>query len=61
LQTGAKKVMRSLTVIERAVSLANEGATFLMRIRPYRTVEKVIDGVPLTITVPQVGAHRRAG
>jgi two-component system, chemotaxis family, CheB/CheR fusion protein len=48
LQKDAKKVMRSLTVIEKEVSLADEGMSFLMRIRPYRTVEKVIDGVVIT-------------
>ncbi len=47
-QKDAKKVVRSLTVIEKEVSLADEGMTFLMRIRPYRTVEKVIDGVVIT-------------
>jgi two-component system, chemotaxis family, CheB/CheR fusion protein len=44
----ATKVVRSLTVIEKEVSLADEGMIFLMRIRPYRTVESVIDGVVIT-------------
>jgi two-component system, chemotaxis family, CheB/CheR fusion protein len=48
LQKDAKKVMRSLTVIEKEVSLADEETFFLMRIRPYRTVEKVIDGIVIT-------------
>ena len=48
LQKDAKKVMRSLTVIEKEVSLIDEDTFFLMRIRPYRTVEKVIDGVVIT-------------
>ena len=35
-------------VVERDVSLKDSSATFLMRIRPYRTVTNTVDGVVLT-------------
>jgi two-component system, chemotaxis family, CheB/CheR fusion protein len=48
LEKDAKKVLRTLSVFDKEVSLADEGMTFLMRIRPYRTVGNVIDGVVIT-------------
>jgi two-component system CheB/CheR fusion protein len=48
LQRDAKAVLRSLTVLERQVSLEGGGMTFILRLRPYRTVDNVIDGVVLT-------------
>lgn len=41
-------VQASQTIIERDVALTDQSATFLMRIRPYRTVTGTIDGVVLT-------------
>lgn len=41
-------VQRKLTNVEREVTLADGSATFIVRIRPYRTVKNVIDGVVLT-------------
>ena len=41
-------VQTSQSVIERDVALNDLTATFLMRIRPYRTVTNIIDGVVLT-------------
>jgi two-component system CheB/CheR fusion protein len=41
-------VLRDLATVEREVSLKGGGATFIMRVRPYRTVDNVIDGVVMT-------------
>lgn len=40
--------MRELTVLEREVDLHDRGASYVMRIRPYRSVERVIEGVVMT-------------
>lgn len=48
LKRDVKKVLRDLSVIEREVAGSEDGATFIMRIRPYRTVNDAIDGVVLT-------------
>jgi two-component system CheB/CheR fusion protein len=48
LQHDVQKVLRELSVVEKEVQLADESDTFLMRIRPYRTVDNLIDGVVLT-------------
>ncbi|MGH6947318.1 MAG: chemotaxis protein CheB, partial [Kiloniellales bacterium] len=48
LQRDAKKVLRDLSVVEREVQVADDATTFLMRIRPYRTISDVIDGVVIT-------------
>jgi two-component system, chemotaxis family, CheB/CheR fusion protein len=42
------KVLRDLGMIEREVSMKGARAAFLLRIRPYRTIDNVIDGVVLT-------------
>jgi two-component system CheB/CheR fusion protein len=42
------KVLRSLGVVEREVRVSQSAQTFLMRMRPYRRVDDVIDGVVLT-------------
>ncbi len=42
------KVLRSLVVVEREVCVSQSAQTFLMRMRPYRRVDDVIDGVVLT-------------
>lgn len=43
-----KTVKDTLAVIEREVRVAEDNSTFLMRIRPYRSQENVIDGVVIT-------------
>src|SRR4029450_10041187 len=43
-----EKVLRSLVIVEREVQLADGSDAFLMRIRPYRTIDNVIDGVVMT-------------
>ncbi|HVR90625.1 MAG TPA: chemotaxis protein CheB [Novosphingobium sp.] len=48
LQRDVKAVLRKLAPIEREVTLEDTKATFILRIRPYRTVVNVIDGVVLT-------------
>lgn len=49
LTRDAKRVLRSLSPVEREVAVP-QGATFLMRILPYRTVSDVIGGVVITFT-----------
>jgi two-component system CheB/CheR fusion protein len=41
-------VQRTLSVVEHQLDLKDESATYLMRMRPYRTVANVISGVVLT-------------
>jgi two-component system, chemotaxis family, CheB/CheR fusion protein len=43
-----EKVMRELSVAEREVQVAGDGAAYVMRIRPYRTIEGAVDGVVIT-------------
>ncbi|WP_426240292.1 chemotaxis protein CheB [Pararhizobium sp. DWP1-1-3] len=58
LRRDVAKVLRDLTVTERELQLHDRGATFVMRIRPYRSIERVIDGV--VITFVDVTARREA-
>jgi two-component system, chemotaxis family, CheB/CheR fusion protein len=48
LESDVKKVLRSLSMIEHEVSVARDGAAFVMRIRPYRTLNDVIAGAVIT-------------
>jgi len=48
LRRDVAKVLRELTVLERELELNDRGASFVMRIRPYRSIERVIDGVVMT-------------
>jgi two-component system CheB/CheR fusion protein len=48
LKRDVRTVIRKLTVLEQQVSLVGAGMTFIMRIRPYRRVDNVIDGVVIT-------------
>jgi two-component system CheB/CheR fusion protein len=48
LQRDARTVLRTLTMLERQVSLEDGRMTFILRLRPYRTVDDVIDGVVVT-------------
>jgi two-component system CheB/CheR fusion protein len=43
-----KKVQRTLATVERELTLRDESASFIMRIRPYRTIKNVITGVVIT-------------
>ncbi|HEY2049830.1 MAG TPA: chemotaxis protein CheB, partial [Caulobacteraceae bacterium] len=48
LQGDARTVLRKLMMLERQVSLEGGVMTFILRMRPYRTIGNVIDGVVLT-------------
>lgn len=48
LRRDVSKVLRELTVLERELDLHDRDAAFVMRIRPYRSVERVIEGVVIT-------------
>lgn len=48
LRRDVTKVLRELSVVERELQVQDGGPTFIMRIRPYRSVENVIDGVVMT-------------
>lgn len=48
LQHDVAQVLRTLEVVERPLVANDRDATFLLRIRPYRTFDNVIDGVVLT-------------
>ncbi|WP_409606557.1 chemotaxis protein CheB [Brevundimonas sp.] len=58
LRRDTAKVLRELTVLERELELHDRGATFVMRIRPYRTLERMIEGV--VITFVDVTERRKA-
>ncbi|MEO6715885.1 MAG: chemotaxis protein CheB [Novosphingobium sp.] len=58
LKRDVAKVLRDLGVIERQVTLKDAGMTFILRLRPYRTIDNVIAGVVLTfldITMREAG------
>ncbi|WP_309604049.1 PAS domain-containing protein, partial [Phenylobacterium sp.] len=48
LQRDVRTVLRKLTLVERQVVLHDTKTTFTLRIRPYRTIDNVIDGVVMT-------------
>ena len=48
LQQDVKTVLRKLIMTERRVMLSDGSMTFEMRVRPYRTIDNVIDGVVCT-------------
>lgn len=45
-----QQVLRTLVPIEREVAVAEGGTSFLMRVRPYRDLNNVIDGAVVTFT-----------
>lgn len=49
LTTDAKLVLRDLKSIEREVDSEDGGSTYLLRIKPYRSLNNVIDGVSITL------------
>ncbi|MEP6869029.1 MAG: PAS domain-containing protein, partial [Novosphingobium sp.] len=58
LKSDVATILRDLGVIERQVTLKDAGMTFILRLRPYRTIHNVIDGVVLTfldITTREAG------
>jgi two-component system, chemotaxis family, CheB/CheR fusion protein len=58
IDSDVKKVVQTLSSIEREVS-AKDGTTFMMRIRPYRSIDNVIDGVVMTFI--DITGRRRSG
>jgi len=48
LHKDVKQVMRTLAVVERELRNPETGTIFLLRMRPYRTVDNMIDGVVLS-------------
>ena len=58
LANDVETVLRKLSTVEREVQLADKGMTFIMRIRPYRTVDNVIDGV--VVTFMDISERKRA-
>lgn len=57
LRNDVAKVQRTLSTLEREVSLTDDSATYIMRIRPYRTIKNVITGVVLTFN--DISARKR--
>ena len=49
LTPDAKLVLRDLTAIEREVDSEDGVSSFLLRVRPYRSLNNVIDGVSITL------------
>ena len=59
LERDVETVQRTLSVVEQDMRLKANGATaFLMRVRPYRTLDDRIDGV--VVTLVDVSAMKRA-
>ena len=48
LRQDVKQVLRTLAMVERVLHGGSDGAVYLLRMRPYRTTDNVIDGVVLT-------------
>lgn len=61
LESDLRKVLRTLSTIERATANAQTGARYLTRVLPYRSVDNVIEGVVLTFldVTPIVRAEER--
>lgn len=61
LRRDVVKVLRTLAVIEHEVRIAENETVFIMRIRPYRSVDNVIDGVVITfIDISERKRHEEA-
>jgi two-component system CheB/CheR fusion protein len=57
LRADVQDVQGSLRIVERELDLKGGAASFLMRIRPYRTIQNLIDGV--VITFADITANKR--
>jgi len=58
LAQDVQQVVRDLMMIERVLQDGGNGPVYLLRMRPYRTVDNVIDGVVLTFTdITESRAH----
>ena len=58
LRNDVQKVQSTLGIVERELELKGGAACFLMRIRPYRTIQDIIDGV--VITFADITANKHA-
>jgi two-component system CheB/CheR fusion protein len=58
LQRDISRVQRDLSTIERELNIKDADTTFIMRIRPYRTIANVIDGI--VITFVDITARKKA-
>ncbi|HET6805543.1 MAG TPA: CheR family methyltransferase [Frateuria sp.] len=60
LQDDARRVLRTLAVIDREVGNPQTGARYMVRILPYRSIDNFIGGVVVTFTdvTPRVRAER---
>lgn len=58
LADDARTVLRKLSIVEEEVQLKDSRMTFLMRVRPYRTVDNKIDGV--VVTFVDISERRRS-
>jgi two-component system, chemotaxis family, CheB/CheR fusion protein len=58
LRRDVAKVLRELAVVERELELLDADRAFIMRMRPYRSVENVVDGV--VVTFVEISERRRA-
>jgi two-component system, chemotaxis family, CheB/CheR fusion protein len=57
LREDVRNVQRTLSVIEHELGLKDGSATYIMRIRPYRTIANVISGVVMTFS--DITEHKR--
>jgi len=57
LRADVQDVQGSLRIVERELDLKAGAASFLMRIRPYRTIQNLIDGVVITFTDITANKH----
>jgi two-component system CheB/CheR fusion protein len=57
----ARRVLTSLVSIEREVSLAEGGLSYLMQVRPYRDINNAVDGVVITfVDISERKRHEQA-
>ena len=56
-----QQVLRTLTPIEREVAVAEDGASYLMRVRPYRDLNNIVDGAVVTfVDISERKQHEQA-
>ncbi len=48
IKNDVREALAALSVVEREVHSHDTGITFLMRVRPYRTLSRIVDGVVIT-------------
>jgi two-component system CheB/CheR fusion protein len=61
LRRDVARVLRTLAVIEHEVRITQDETVFVMRIRPYRSVDNVVDGVVITfIDITERKRHEEA-